>query len=258
MTHRVVVNVATDSWAQMQARLVAGLQELGEHTLCWTNALPLCCPPHRTGGTVAARREEDCRPYAFKSYAMRDAQGRGFTSILWCDSCIVPQKPLEPIWQRIESNGVWICRNGWNNAEWTADSAYPDLFPECYHVGDAGDFCMESAREQNRQIPHVVATVFGVSTAHPQGAALLAEYFRLASETRAFCGPWQNSAAPRERGRNNQRTSGLCGPSWVHGHRHDQTALSVIAWRLGVELDDPGWFSYDPRPDCILLAKGEI
>lgn len=246
----------------MQNRLIKGMSDLGEETIRWTDALPRNCPPHRTGGTMAARRDDDARPYAFKPYALREAQGRGYTSLLWCDSCIVPLRPLSPIWDACERDGVWICRNGWNNDVWTAASALPDLFAESDLVNDNtrlfGYSDVDAMRHVNAKIEHVVATVLAVSTAHPVGAAFLAEYFRLASETRAFCGPWQNSNSPKVPGRNNRRPSGPCGPPSVLGHRHDQSAASVIAWRLGVQLHDPVWFSYDETPETILLAKGEI
>ena len=31
--------------------------------------------------------------------------------------------------EHIEKHGYWFCRNGWRNWEWTADSAYADLWP---------------------------------------------------------------------------------------------------------------------------------
>ena len=242
----------------MQQHLLNGLHKQGEQTLQWTDCLPRNCPPHRTSGVCSARREEDCRPYAFKGFALREAQGLGYTSLLWCDACIVPVAPLAPIWEKIERDGYWICKNGYNNYEWTASSAYEDLFPEYWQHRVGSEDPRELAILENRRVEHVVATCFGISTAHPIGDAFLAEYYRLASETRAFCGPWQNSNAPKIPGRNNQRPAGPCGPPDVLGHRHDQSCASVIAWRLGMHLSDPVWFSYDHKPDTILWARGEI
>lgn len=271
MSHRVVCSVATDSWVAMQGRLLKGMSALGEKTLAWTDALPRNCPKHRTSGNMSASREDDCRPYAFKAYAMREAQALGYTSIMWCDSCIIPMRSLEPIWKCAERDGVWMCKNGYKNSDWTADSAYADLFfgDEMWADAEKRGYrppsnraskqdLMVSARLINERIEHVVATAFAISTVHPTGEAFLREYFRLASETRAFCGPWQNSNAPKIAGRNNRRPSGPCGPPSVLGHRHDQSAASVIAWRLGVKLHDPVWFSYAETPETILLAKGEI
>lgn len=188
------------------------------------------------------------KPYAFKAYALQSAGHLGFDTLIWADSCILPIRSLEPLWQKIETEGYWIARNGWTNYQWTADSAYPDLFgPDKVHGRD-----MDRLRQINKEIPHVVATSFGISLQHARGREFLAEYFRLASETNAFCGPWKNTPETP------------CGPPDVLGHRHDQTAASVIAWRLGMQLTDcPEIFAYgradqehDPR--TIILADGSF
>lgn len=252
---RLIVNVATDSYVNGQDRLSAAMTQLGETTQCWRNNFPPGCPPHRTRGILAGSREQDCVPFAFKAYALKAAADAGHTSLLWCDACIVPLKPIDELWEKIECEGVWFNRNGWTNYEWTAESAYPDLFPEWNAYVDG----YITAREENKRIPHVVATTFGLNLKHEKGAAFLAEYYRLASETRAFCGPWQNSASPREQGRNSDRPTGYCGPPDVLGHRHDQSAASVIAWRLGVELtDSPKFFSYEggQTNETVLVARG--
>ena len=257
MSHRAIVNVASDSWVKGQERLTAKLAEFGEDYVIWRDALPEGCPPHRTRGKLGA--PTGCVPYAFKPYALNWASLQGYTSLLWCDASIVPIRPLGPLWEYIEGEGVWLGRNGFNNYEWTADSAYPDLFPEYWgNQQMSTDHVWENMRVTNREIPHVVATAFGLSLAHPEGRAFLDEYFRLASQTRAFCGPWQNSNSPEVQGRNWNRPTAPCGSSDVLGHRHDQTAASVIAWRLGIPLvDPPRFFSYDggQREDTYLVAK---
>ena len=160
----------------------------------------------------------------------------GATMLLWCDASVVAIRPLAPLWKHIEQHGYWFSRNcTWSNYTWTADSAYPELFPE---------FFIEDARRTNAKIPHVIATAFGISTAHPKGAAFLHQYFRYASETRAFCGPWSNGPLYHDNPR-----QAPCGPPDVLGHRHDQTAASVIAWRLGMQLTD--------MPDIMAIKGSE-
>ena len=252
---RAVVNVATDSWVKGQARLMAS-PFLGEGTtrVVYHNCFPAGCPPHRQRGHLGAPLAE-CVPYAFKAYAMKEASAR-HDLLLWCDACVVPIRSLEPLWERIERDGYWMGVNGYTNYEWTADSAYPVLFQEI----DIS-CTLEQAREQNRNIPHVVATAFGLNVRHPKGKRFLDEYYRLASETKAFCGPWQNTNAPSVEGRNTgDRVSGPCGPPDVSGHRHDQTAASVIAWRLGFELTKPPEvFCYkgSETEQTILVADGQ-
>lgn len=264
---RRIVNVATDSWSEGQRRLIGRAKEYGENVRYWANQFPPGCPPHRQHGSLAAPLA-DCVPYAFKAYALKHAADAGDDLLLWCDACINPIRPLDSLWEKIERDGYFVCDNGWTNYQWTADSAYPDLFPESFIHGK--DHGFEEARETNKKISHVVATCFGLNVRHPLGALFLGEYYRLASGTRAFCGPWQNELAPSVAGRNTDRVAGTCGPPDVLGHRHDQTAASVIAWRLGFKLTQmPDVFSYvkrredgsyhfeDQDPRTLLVADGD-
>lgn len=234
MNRAVVCVATTERYRRGMMRLAGEVERQELATMLTYEHEPEGCPTHQE------------RPYAFKAWAMMDAARRNYTTLLWCDACILPIRDMEPLFQRIERDGVWLSRNGWNNYEWTADSAYPLLFPKV---------SIEEARETNRKIPHVVATAFGVNTQHPKGRIFLAEYSRLA-QTSAFCGPWANTALVVETMR-----GGLpepCGPIDVRGHRHDQTAASVLAWRLDVPLTDPPEvFSYPPGDErTILLADG--
>jgi hypothetical protein len=231
-----------------QARLGNALQVEACEFAHW-NGLPGEWPSHQD------------KPYAFKAYALKDVVDHYYHDLLlWADSSILPIRSLEPLWERIERDGYWFSRNGWNNYEWTADSAYPDLFPsEGWGRTDLIEALqpLPHARTLNRTIPHVVATTFGINVRHPKGRAFLDEYYRLASETRAFCGPWINSNQPGIIA--NPPHCSPCGPAGVRGHRHDQTAASVIAWRLGFELTDPpNIFAYKggETADTILVADG--
>ena len=251
---RAVVNWASGRYVAGQERLTEWLSAHDEEYFIWRDQLPAGAPKH-----------EDV-PYAAKAYALRSVQAGGARTLLWTDACILPIAPLGPLWERIERDGYWISSQagpepdrGWSNYEWTADSAYPALFPQWQHKNWAGDD-YASAKSVNRTIPHVVATTFGVSLDHPTGRAILDEYFRLASTTNAFCGPWTNSCYGTSKPElvvNPNPRQHPCGPADVRGHRHDQTALSVIAWRLGCKLSQwPEIFAYRGHEDerTILCA----
>lgn len=208
---RCICNVATGRYVAGQNRLMRHPHVRHIDKFCWTNEMPPGSPDHHSV------------PYAFKAYALAHAAGRGYTTLLWADSSIVPHQSLDGLWERIEREGCWISRNGYRNSEWTAKSAYAEL---------------GVTEEENEQIEHVVATTFGVSLAHPVGRRVFDEYFRLA-QTKAFCGPWTGGVGVQ--------------------HRHDQTALSVCAWRAGVELTlPPAWFCYrgGETADTVLIADG--
>jgi hypothetical protein len=242
---RAVVNVATGGRYRLGATRLreAVVAHAGPVDLrFWDGGIPRQSPSH-----VSV-------PYAFKAYALKDAADLGADLLLWCDASILPLRSLEPLWERIERDGYWFSDNGYSNYTWTANSAYVDLFPRnCYEAvqwnalqvsgtnpitgepatkGSYLDWC----RWSNRSIHHVVATAFGLNVRHLKGRAFLDEYYRLATETRAFCGPWWNKASLED---SHKLNAAVCGPPDVRGHRHDQTAASVIAWRLGLELTQP-------------------
>ena len=175
----------------------------------WADTMPPGCPPHRD------------IPYAFKAHAIAEARARGYDLVLWADACIVPVPDLTPLWERIERTGYWISNNGWLNGEWCCDEALPPL---------------GITREESFQQKHVVATAFGLNLRHTIGQQVADEYMRFAKNG-AFRGPW-----------NNQLCRASADPR-VKGHRHDQTALSVIAHRLGLELTNP--------PDVFAYRGGE-
>jgi hypothetical protein len=210
---RAIVNVATGPHVAGQERMMASFRpSVPSNDWCtWTDELPPGSPPHKAV------------PYAFKAYALDAARAAGDTSLLWLDACMIAgQRPLSDLWQKIERDGYYLCKNGFTNYEWTNNLRYAIL---------------GVTPEQNKNIQHVVAGVIGLDLRHDIARAFLDEYFRLAN-TDAFCGPWD-------------------GPVGVR-HRHDQTAASVIAWRLGMQLSDPPeWFSYFPGTEktCV-VAKG--
>jgi len=261
---RAIISVATGSYVRGLDRLTEWCALNGVDYVTFRDRLPEGSPTHQDV------------PYAFKAHALA-AASTACDTLLWCDSSVVPIRSLDPLWERIERDGYWIANNGWTNYEWTADSAYPDLFPELFRrqrygpIGPPSSWEEKRAsdewqiRDENKRIPHVVATTFGISLAHPTGRAIFEEYYRLASKTKAFCGPWTNDnyrIEPCDHAEWKGERNAPCGPSDVRGHRHDQTALSVIAWRLGCQLTScPDIFAYhDPKkePDerTILLAKG--
>jgi hypothetical protein len=269
---RAVVNVATGPhYRKGQARLARILDfdsdvlDIGTDLLLWDDL------PHADGGDNTPVYQippewpsHSAKPYAFKAYALQAAANRGYDLLLWMDAAVKPVQSLEPLWERIERDGYWFAENAWNNYEWTADSAYPALFPDWF--GDNVSLGMEAARRVNRTVPHVIACCFGLNLRSEIGATFLSEYYRLASETNAFMGPWSNRNYTGNVLRQSAARTAPCGPPDVIGHRHDQTAASVIAWRLGMQLTPghrakdgdvlayPCWFDGGKVPSNVMLV----
>jgi hypothetical protein len=219
---RAIVNVATgETYIKGQQRLTEWCAGNDVEYVTWNDqtGLPKGSPTHNDNN------------YAFKAYAMKHS-AEMFTTLLWCDASVIPIRSLDPLWEKIERDGYFIPDNGYSNYEWTCDGAYPALFPEYMGLGE-----IEAVREINRKIPHCASTAWGVSITHPIGRKIIDEWFRLA-QARAFHGYWRNRAC-RNFPIETEKRIGWCGPPDVKGHRHDQTALSVIAWRLGCTLTPP-------------------
>ncbi len=178
---RIVVNVATGHYVKGQRRLLDSLGGTG--AIRWTDELPEGSPTHKDV------------PYAFKAYALEWARKNGYTQILWTDASIVALKSLDTIWDYSAEHGVWFANNGWNNAQWTCDAAYPLLFPlplddepraPEWKGSDTRGLelrTLEVARRVNSRVPHVVATAFAIDLNHKNGQTLV-EQQRRASRLR--------------------------------------------------------------------------
>lgn len=267
MPSRCVVNVAFSNthYLRKQKRLAGELIKLKETRMFWWERLPEGSPTH------------DEMPYAFKAVALAEA-AKVHSLLMWADASIIPLQRLDPIWEYAQEHGVWLSHGGWSNYEWTADSAYPDLFPEAERARTAvidlardrgEDYSpdqtalageLEILRQCNRSIPHVAATAFAIDLTSITGKAFFDEYCRLATQTSAFKGPWINSPKQSPLDREHD----ICGPPDVKGHRHDQTCASVLAWRLGIPLTRPpeflayGKFGENNDERTIVLADGSI
>lgn len=196
-------------------RFKQGFQTHSPHSVvyAWVNNFPPGSPSH------------DDSPYAFKVYAIKEAVRRGATTVLWADSSVHPVQNLEPLWRRIETDGYWLPDNRSDPehdrtcGEWTCDSALEPL---------------GITRQEAFNIPQITATTFGLDFRHKIAVDFLQEWERL-EKAGAFKGPWINT--------NHEASDDDC----VLGHRHDQTAASVIAHRLGMKLTKQPMFLGDPQ-----------
>jgi hypothetical protein len=212
----VLLNVATRHFVKGQQRLIESFEHVrnpGQALKCWRNHFPPDSPPqygHRWP------HPHGSAPYAFKVHAIKAALQIDYDRVIWCDASIVPIRPVDPILNYIEEHGYWLVLNGWNVGEWCADSALAPL---------------NITRQESFQIQLCVGGAFALNLDDRRGRDFYEHLLAIPDE--AFCGPWTNdnhiaSDDPR-----------------VRGHRHDQTVMSVIAWKLGMKLiEKPRFFDY--------------
>jgi len=223
-----VVNVAVGgSYVRWQDSLRSSLRATGYQgdSVFWTDGYPTKdCPPHSDV------------PYAFKVHAIEAAISKGYDTIIWADTSIWFRKPLAPIREEIEREGYWLSCQGWSVGQWCSDEALPLL---------------GITREEAWDIPMVAATFFGVSILHPAGKELFDRYAAHCRDG-SFKGAWRLEGVDDDVIANSP-------PHTVLGHRHDQTALSVVAHKMGIKVYwPPCRFAYhkEPQDDIVIAVAG--
>ncbi len=177
--------------------------------LFYSKESQLGCPMH------------DKMPYAFKAYAIQKAIEAGYTRIIWCDSSMYlhNDQSLGKIHRQLDKDGYMLVLNGWNTGQWCSDAALPKL---------------GITREESFGIPHIMANCMAFDITNETSREFLRQYLAH-SKDGSFRGAWKNEKHSASK------------DSRVMGHRHDQTAGSVIAWRLGMLNLLKNWTSYDPN-----------
>ena len=213
---RCILNVATDRYVPLQARLVKSLSSRGwtGGTLTWTEQLPPGSPPH------------DAAPYGFKLYAIADALRKGFTSLLWLDAPCFAAGPLDPVFETIERDGHCFASGGERLGNWASD--------DCLRA-------FGISRDQAMDMALLNGAFLGVDLEH---ARTREWYRRIVQQCEAglFKGAALTEHAPADvRARNVDKDTGhLSDDPRCWGHRHDEAVGSCLAHLLGMEIAPVG------------------
>jgi len=209
---RCIVNVATGRYVPFQERLVRSLAEVNwrHGLLAWRDGFPPGSPLH------------DRSPYAFKIYALREAQRRGYRTVLWLDAPCVATAPPGPLFDRIERNGHLLVSGGEKVGNWASDA------------------CLEEfaiTRDEAMGLPLMNGTFIGLDLGNLRSREWLDGLFRACGKG-LFEGPYLSDQAPPhilalkpEKPRGFVSKDARC---W--GHRHDEAVGSCLAFRLGMEI----------------------
>ena len=236
--NRCIVSVGAGSWYPRGIRRLRDtLRNVGYSggRMLWENDLPPGCPTHHDS------------PYAFKTYALTMAVMRGDQTLLWCDASTWFLRDPAPIFEWVERHGYYLWRNPCEDlGAYAAD-----------HTLDV----MNVDREESFTVPMVVSTIFGVSTRVAPGPEILTRLVS-AAKRGAFNAPWVNDPSGQSW---HPGMRAACGSpdSRVKGCRHDQAALSCIAYKMGLNLDERspseliGYPSMPHSSDVIALAEDD-
>lgn len=213
------INVCVEGrYPNLADRLAMSLETFGykDATLRWKDEYPPGSPPHR---------DEN---YAFKKYALHDAARGGYNLLVWLDAPMVAVRDPALLLEQVERDGyAFFGAPQWNCGEWSTDAclAY-------FGVGRVEAF----------SVPMFPSSAFGLSLAHPIGREVYQRF--IAVPYTALNGSWY---------RNDREAPPSPNPR-VLGHRHDQSALSLIAYQLGLAVPwSPTPFAHANRADATTI-----
>lgn len=218
-----IINVAVGRGHEMgQVRLKASLEATrykGE--IMFWNTFPKGSPAHQE------------LPYGFKVYALKEAINKGFELILWLDASVWVNKDITPLIEKIETEGYFLTQNGTpeggcSTGHWSSDNALKYF---------------EITREAAFKMKHCSGGILGFNLKSDIGIMFSMAWSK---SIESFKGDWTNEKKQ------------VSKDDGVLGHRHDQTAASIIAEKLGLTFTDPtGWLDYNvENKDSILLLQG--
>jgi hypothetical protein len=200
VSNRVIVNVGAGFWYHKGTeRLIRSLQETGYNgRIMASTILPEGSETHQQN------------PYAFKVKAIEEALDAGYTKIVWMDSSIYCVQDPNSIFDKLEKQGYYFVKNGYNVCE------------------ETNDFCLDwfgVSRDKAVSIPQIASGFWGLD-------------FEKALSWKIF-NKWKESCKEGcfkgSRSHDNQSED----PRFLW-HRQDQSALSLSISKHKLNLDELG------------------
>jgi hypothetical protein len=229
---KCVLNWAKGEWyPRGQQRLIESLKNVGfdGDVLTFTEEKEINCPTHQKV------------PYGFKPYALKYAVEQGYELILWCDASVWAIKPIDAIFDEIEKNNYCFFYNCLTGT----------------YSSDASLKSFDITREESFNIPMLMGICMGFNMSTDICKEFLKRWLEKANDGITFPGCWHN---------NHNEVS---DDPRVLGHRHDQTAASIIAHQLNMKLiishltyfqyyENPTNNTYAANPDMSLIYDNVV
>lgn len=214
-----VVNFGKNAWYPVgQERLVSSLKAVGwdGDVLTFCDESEIGAPPHQVA------------PYAFKPFALKRAVELGYDQVLWADCSVWAIKPIAPMFEHIRRHGHMLFNN----------------VVAGHYSSDASLKSFGITREESFKIDMLMGICMGWDMTTPKCQEFLKEWLEKAVDGVTFPGSWTN------------KNHEVSDDPRVFGHRHDQTAATYIAHRLGMELivGHHTYFQYYENPAKVAYA----
>lgn len=229
----VVCTVALGGWYPAgAARLIATMREHSPaiEVQAHVNTLPFGAP------RAVIEDGYDYTAYCAKPFALAAAMMSGADIAILVDAAFFAVRDVHPLITHIARNGYYLCKNGNKVGTWCSDRAVPRL---------------GMTREKLMEMEEVSSYCVGLNFADGRSVELLHRWCGFASDRVTFAGPHTSNFYD---GRN---LGFVSSDVRVRGHRHDQTALSVIANLMGMTgwCERPLFTSYAPGTEQTVLVN---
>lgn len=191
-----IVSVAVGAYAPIADGLLASLRRFRTEAdvFCFKDLAEIRAPPHAE------------HPYAFKLYAIEYVRSRGYSIVIWCDSCLRAVRSPAEFAREIEKVGVYLQEDELWVGNWCNDRTL-----NYFGV----------TRDEAVKIPAIYACMMGFDFRTPIATRFFEEWER-AYIKGMFKGRWDNKE-------HTESQDDRC-----RGHRHDQSCAGLIAWKLGI------------------------
>lgn len=198
----------------------------GYEITAWVNAYPPMAP----GSVIEDGYEYG--PYCGKPFALLAAHMAGADIAILLDAAFYPIRSIFPLVEHIAQTGYFLCKNGNLVGKWSSDRCL-----ERMNVSRKDALLMEEASSY----------CVGLNFSDGRAVELLHRWVGFAGDRLTIPGPHTNTffdrpelaplvlklSLPAYEGRNPGVAS---HDRRVKGHRHDQTVLSILAHRLGMNV----------------------
>jgi len=165
MKTKAIVNLATGSFRAGQTRLVNSLKgNFDGHVFTFQSEHQINSPQHSEN------------PYAFKIFAIEHLRKLGYDQILWLDASVFAIKPVQPVFDWIETNGVFMEAAGHYAGTWC-----PENVREYFGI----------SRTSVNKMPMFSAGYTGIDFTNPVGVKFF-EAWAKAMRAGMFKGSWSN------------------------------------------------------------------
>ena len=234
----VICTVGIGGWyPRGVARMIQQFAEVspGFDIHAWVNTYPFGAP----GSVIESGWEYG--PYMAKPFALLEAYKAGADIAILCDAAFYPIRSIHPLVDHIAQTGYYFCRNGYSVGEWCSDRAMERL---------------GQTREKLFAMEEISSYCVGLNFADGRCIELLQRWCGFAADRLTFAGP--HTAA----GQGGRNAGFVSTDSRVRGHRHDQTALSVLAHHIGMLklVERPRFTTYAGHEmhETVLVNRGGL